>query len=411
MRVITRVFASGERYPMLVDADGMPVTYPTLYATTQLRNSAKSANTIEANLQSIKLLYEWCYANQINLEETLSSAKLFDTTDIEGLCYYLRVKKNNSIAKSSSKVILFKDERIKTEKTKIKAVAKETLYIRITYIADYIEWLVKLILTERKRLVDRETHKKIARMAKELKARRPTRSITSRGIVKGLSNTQRKILEEVTNEDHELNPFPERTRRRDSLLVELFLKTGVRLGELLSIQIKDINFQQNILLIPRRHDNPKDPRAKQPVAKTLSRKLVLSKELAVRIHNYIISDRSRVSRSNKHDFLFVAYKDGPFCGSPLTAGSVYRIFNIIRNNKNELSNLTPHMLRHTWNDIFSEKADSLELEEAKEEKMRSYIMGWKEGSGTSAIYTKRHIEKKAHEVSLLLQGGNSNDKL
>lgn len=30
-------------------------------------------------------------------------------------------------------------------------------------------------------------------------------------------------------------------------------------------------------------------------------------------------------------------------------------------------------------------------------------MGWAEGSGTSTTYTKRHIAKKAHEVSLLLQ--------
>lgn len=411
MRVITTVFDSGERYPMLVGVDGMPAHYPTLYATTQLRNGAKSANTIEANLQCIKLLYEWCYANQIDLEDILLNATMLDTIGIESLCYYLRIKKNNSRSNSSSKVILFGDTRIKSERTKITAVASETFYIRITYISDYIEWLAKHVLLERKRLVNREVHERISRMIKELKARRPTRSVTSRGVVKGLSNSQRKILEEVINKDHELNPFPKLTKRRDSLLIELLLKTGVRLGELLSIKISDINFQENTLLIPRRHDDPKDPRAKQPVAKTLSRQLLLNKGLVARIHNYIVSDRSRINGSNKHSFLFVVYKEGPFCGSPLTTGSVYRIFDTIRENKKELNNLTPHILRHTWNDIFSEKADNLGIEEAKEEKMRSYLMGWKEGSGTSAIYTKRHTEKKAREVSLLLQGGNSNDKL
>jgi hypothetical protein len=30
-------------------------------------------------------------------------------------------------------------------------------------------------------------------------------------------------------------------------------------------------------------------------------------------------------------------------------------------------------------------------------------MGWKEGSGTAAVYTKRHTRKKAREASLQLQ--------
>jgi hypothetical protein len=41
---------------------------------------------------------------------------------------------------------------------------------------------------------------------------------------------------------------------------------------------------------------------------------------------------------------------------------------------------------------------------AKEEKMRSYMMGWKEGSGTAATYTRRHTERMAREAQLKLQG-------
>ena len=50
-----------------------------------------------------------------------------------------------------------------------------------------------------------------------------------------------------------------------------------------------------------------------------------------------------------------------------------------------------------------EKVDQQGIKEAEEEKLRSNLMGWAEGSGTSTTYTKRHIAKKAHEVSLLLQ--------
>ena len=33
-------FDSGERYSLLIDNDGIPLWYPTLFATSQLRNAA-----------------------------------------------------------------------------------------------------------------------------------------------------------------------------------------------------------------------------------------------------------------------------------------------------------------------------------------------------------------------------------
>ncbi len=44
--------------------------------------------------------------------------------------------------------------------------------------------------------------------------------------------------------------------------------------------------------------------------------------------------------------------------------------------------------------MFSEKVDEQGISEAEEEKLRSNLMGWAEGSGTSKTYTQRHIEKR-----------------
>ena len=41
----------------------------------------------------------------------------------------------------------------------------------------------------------------------------------------------------------------------------------------------------------------------------------------------------------------------------------------------------------------------------EQEKMRSYIMGWKEGSGSAMHYNKRFVKKKANEAALKLQEG------
>jgi len=91
-------------------------------------------------------------------------------------------------------------------------------------------------------------------------------------------------------------------------------------------------------------------------------------------------------------------------GQPLSIKGLNKIFlEIQKVQPKELSNLTPHLLRHTANDRFSQLMDQRGATSAEEEKMRSYLMGWKEGSGTASTYTRRHIEKKAREAALKLQ--------
>ena len=68
-RVIKCTWASGERYRMLVDADtGMPTWWPTLFVTTQLRNTGKSVATMEMALRAIQLLLTHADAQGVDLE-------------------------------------------------------------------------------------------------------------------------------------------------------------------------------------------------------------------------------------------------------------------------------------------------------------------------------------------------------
>ncbi|EAO0402477.1 hypothetical protein EWO79_23785 [Salmonella enterica] len=43
------------------------------------------------------------------------------------------------------------------------------------------------------------------------------------------------------------------------------------------------------------------------------------------------------------------------------------------------------------------------ISEREQEIMREYLMGWKRGSGTAAVYNKRFIKEKANEASVKLQ--------
>lgn len=404
MKIARTVFRSGERYSLLLD-EGTPVWYPTLFATSQLRNSAKAPNTIEAYLNAIRHLLEWAQSQNIVLEDLFSTNQFLTVEQVENLCDYLKKKKRKENYVDLKKPSILRKELHRAKYFKQESVSNETLYIRISYVSDYIEWLAKYVLSERRRTIDSNISQKISRMLTSLNARRPKRTTSSRHHKMGLAYNQRAVLLNIVDPQHPGSPFSDNTKGRDSLIIEILYKTGIRLGELLSIRISDFNFQNNTLLIPRRHDDPSDPRTKQPVVKTLDRLLPLSRQLSETVHNYILKERARIDNAKKNDFLFVTYKIGPYCGEPLSASSVYCIFRRINQHVKELSDLTPHILRHTWNDMFSEKVDEQGIGAAEEEKIRSFLMGWKEGSGTSAIYTRRHIEKKAHEVSLLLQGG------
>ena len=43
------------------------------------------------------------------------------------------------------------------------------------------------------------------------------------------------------------------------------------------------------------------------------------------------------------------------------------------------------------------------IDEDYQEKVRSYLMGWREGSGTAATYNKRFVRNKANKAAIDLQ--------
>ena len=160
-------------------------------------------------------------------------------------------------------------------------------------------------------------------------------------------------------------------------------------------------------MIARRADEKSDPRRRQPLVKTLDRRLPLKDTLAQLMHNYVIHFRRKVPGARKHDYLLVTHKSGPTRGQPVSRSTLTKVFKMVAGANQSLSKLHPHELRHTWNNSFSEYMDA-KLDAptpADQEVQRSYLQGWKPDSGTAAIYTKRFTREKAIEASLKLQDG------
>jgi len=398
------VLSDGERYPLLVDESGTPDWYITLYVTTQIRNASKASNTIQAVLGSINLLFSWCDEKNIELEARFSRREFLSESEVESLRAYTQLKRSSVKAagdktqENRSFGIVFSAPAAQ--------VSSATHYNRLTDIEAFLGWYACRIVEREAKVIDMSSLALIKAMEKRIRVRRPQKRSQSRIFCKkGMSENGQKEMLELISTESSVNPFSISVQRRNQVLFLILYHLGMRAGELLSLKVGDFDFQNNEVVVARRHGDIADPRRNQPVAKTLDRRIPLDSSLARLIYQYVIQDRSQFLRASKHEFLLVVHRSGPFQGMPLTSKGLAKVFVKLKGaGSTELESLTPHVLRHTANDNFSKLMDKKDVSPAEEEKMRSYLMGWKEGSGSSSTYTRRHIEQKAREVSLLLQG-------
>jgi len=120
--------------------------------------------------------------------------------------------------------------------------------------------------------------------------------------------------------------------KRDKLILEFLYGTGVRVAELCSVRIKDIDFYQDLILIHGKGN--KDRYA--PIHKTLSKSL----------QDYILTTRNEFlkrAENKDNDTLLLNFK-----GTSLTQRGVRLIIKRILDNSEETFNLSPHKLRHTF---------------------------------------------------------------
>lgn len=394
----TIILESGERYVLLVDKDtGIPLYYPNLYITTQIRNRSLSLSAMSSALNGISILLEYLHTHYGKTPEKRFRVKDFlKIHELDAIRDFCQINHQKTKFNSNTKLVKLKDEK----------VSSATEYIRLTEIARYVRWLADQIIDKTK---DSTLTQQIIKMEKGLKSRRPPKKYRNiETINKGLDSDQIELLLELTTPNSDYNPFLDvSVQKRNRVVILLLIYLGMRGGELLNLRIRDFDFSNNQVLIARRADEKDDPRKQQPLVKTLDRRLPIKNTLASEIHQYIINERRLIPNSNLHDYLIITHKSGPTQGQAITIAGYRKIFEQIRSKYPMLQNFTGHSLRHSWNESFSDKMDTMDtsFSEEKQEKIRSYLMGWREGSGTAATYNKRFIKRKANEASQKLQDG------
>lgn len=395
---------SGERYCLLIDkATGLPLYYPNLFVTTQVRNNSQSVAAMESALSGINVLLSFCDERGIDLPSRFLKREFLALHELDAVRDYCQ----QSFRKARTKApeVEAPIDRKGRQKPSPKAgLASE--YMRLTHAAKYTEWLAKTLLSTAN---DRHSTIEIAKMKKGLESRRPAKKGRNQVVrEKGLSKEKVAIVIEIVRPGSEFNPFDDPSVQvRNRLLILLLLYLGIRGGELLNIRARDIDWSLNQIVLARRADEKTDPSVKQPLVKTLDRRIPMKDTLVAAIREYIAKYRSKVPNARRHDYLLITHKSGPTQGQPMSRPAYNKIIKRIASAVPDLLDLRGHDLRHTWNNEFSELMDQMDDPPSPEEqeKRRSYLQGWKEGSGTAATYTKRFVREKAIEASLKLQEG------
>jgi integrase len=392
------LLADGERMPLLLGYDLQPQYYPTLFITSQVRNAGRAVNSISAELGSIKRLYTWADHRKIDLERRLAAGEYLQDAELEDLARFVCERPFTASRRRSGAQLKFREAKLR--EARIKAQSR---YRHLMFLTRYLQWLSERLAEARTGFLDQGARVEIGEMVANLGARKPRKAGSSRLNTRmGLTIEDQKKLVRVSGMRSIENIQYLGVEQRNELIVRLLLDLGIRAGELLALKTDDFDFQKSEVVIQRRPDDPADPRVQQPLVKTCDRRLPVADGLMKLVYAYIMGPRRNVQRARRHKFLLVVHRNGPHAGKPLSAKGLAKLFRRLRQLA-DLPLLTPHVLRHTANERFSELMDEDGVPEAREEQLRSYAMGWRDGSGTAAAYTRRHIAAKAAEASKKLQ--------
>lgn len=379
------VFSSGERFPVLLHSDTLqPAVLATRYILDE-RRETRQASTIEKDVRVLYWLYEWCASVRIDLESRLCAGNSLTAKEIQGVSRWIRSGRNSMIVGAIG------NEK-KGKKFKIAIMQPSTFNNYLSIIERFLVWAAEEFIPKRNSVTVRKSIRDAKRRIKRaFKACKAVNSI-ERARRYGLSSEELIELRESVKPGGESNPFRRETQRRNHLIIETMLATGVRAGELLKIRIGDLpRGPKETISIVRQPDAQDDPRIDEPRVKTRSREIPIPKRLAVYLTEYALNERGRCA----HPYLFISSRGK----TPLSKGGLSKVFSLLQKRKaGGLKRIHPHLLRHTFNDLLLDRAKEIAMTDDVLVKVQNYLNGWVEGSNQSEVYTRRFVEAEALQL-------------
>ncbi|GKV82447.1 MULTISPECIES: tyrosine-type recombinase/integrase [Pectobacterium] len=384
------IMSSGERGHLILDKETeLPVYYQNLFLTENVRNRNATASTVEVVATNLLIFSNFLDSRKINIVERIEAKKYLSIAEINDLIRYAKQR--------------FDKQKITNIRKMNKMfIAKRTFSYRIHVFSSYLKWLCILVHST-KGIHDRY---EVDNFIESIKAHIPRKSSLNMNdrSDKSLDEGEIRILFNLLKIDGNNNPFQKDVQIRNRLIFSLLFNLGLRAGELLNLKIDDFDLRDNTLSIIRRHDSKEDRRSYQPLVKTGERVIPLSDELASDIFRYISDSREKMTKRKKHNFLLVAHYTGKTAGEPLSISAYEKIISTLKRASPELSKLSGHRLRHSWNYIYSKEMDVSNLEFGRKKELRNYCQGWSKGSKMSENYNFKYISQQEKEVILRIYG-------
>lgn len=350
-------FDNGERFPVLCyRQNGLPLYSATLWVLAELRAANLSTSTLHQALRSLMVLFITLDELNVDISSRMWSGQLLTVDEVESIVRSCKLP----IAEINTLQHAEAISAWSTSSPSLQPIHTTTTVIRLLYISRYLDWITTSHLLK----IGAESpyflalEKLRVLVVKSFRARMPSTHRFSRILPReGLTEPMLSLMQQVIDPDSERNPWRlEHARQRNYLMIRWLLSLGVRRGELLGVKVSDINFQTNEVLIARRADDPADPRLRQPNVKTAGRLLALDTELAELTRTYVMSMRRNIRGARKHEYLWVASGSG----KPMSLAALNKTFVTLRQNCPGLpENLCPHLLRHTWNDLFLRRSTKI----------------------------------------------------
>lgn len=383
--------STGERWALVEwSPAGIAHEASTLYCAASLRENGLSFNTQLSALRAVASALNWAADRGLDLDQRIGACDFLDRGEVHDLRAALRRSGDLDKARAEKAKEIVKP-----------TVGNATWATRIRYVCDYVAWHGEHVIS-RIPARDAGRHKaaaaKLEAFKKAMLAKLPSGKSGGR---EAMDEEQRKAFLVAIEPGSPRNPFKPPYQFRNYVLLRLLFAIGCRRGEALKLTGADLHLlgDRKCVVIAQRQDRPDDPRRNEPRPKTQGRECVINDGLASLLMRYLKEDRRRTPNAKKTPFVFLA-RDG----KPLSLQAVNDMFRLLRAAVPALpDSLSPHTLRHDWNERFSDAADERGLSDAEEKQARNYANGWNKDSEQSSGYLVRRTRKRAGELSLRLQ--------
>lgn len=380
--------------------DGMPLYYPNLFITEE--KASRALNTRKGILEHLKLLHEIFDHLGIDLVDRLEQRPAHYLTDSE----IASIVADLSLKKSTLDLLY---RGVKVLDSAYEWIGEGAGGQRKDAVMEYLGYLYETLGDDSRDEAAARVKDKIMRKT-QIASKKWTRGNDE---YKGLTDLQRELLLRVTHPDSDENPFVDKaTRLRNRIIILLGLECGLRKGEMQLVKVRDYDYTKEIkkddgtthrgvLNVVDVDDHSIDTRKRAPQFKTRERAIAIQSELQRSITRYIDNYRPR---RLKHPFLLVSHRG--VVGQPLNRTGVDKVFNKLRETFPELSDMTPHVLRHdAVYTLLKSMKSFLDKQTAHDrdlyiQRVLTYQFGWAPDSEMPGLYGQKFWREEANAAMI-----------